>query len=65
MTVETELVPMKEVPLDSASFVTGEPAEGYVLTGVELAVESVEAVSYTHLLPIRPRARKRVQSSTR
>lgn len=45
VTVETELVPMKEVSLDSASFVTGEPAEGYVLTGVELAVESVEVAA--------------------
>ena len=26
--VETELVPMKNVPLEAQSFVTGEPAEG-------------------------------------
>ena len=35
--VETELSPMKYVKLDAKNFVTGEPAEGYELYGVELA----------------------------
>src|SRR5699024_211637 len=45
VTVETELVPMKEVPLETETFVTGEPAEGYVLTGIELATESVQVAA--------------------
>lgn len=39
--VETEVVPMKDVPLDAESFVTGVPAEGYELTAVELAEYAV------------------------
>lgn len=38
---ETELVPLKDVPLALDEFVTGEPAEGYELTGVTAAVESI------------------------
>ena len=37
VTVETELVPMRQVPLRASAFVSGEPAEGYELTGIELA----------------------------
>lgn len=39
--VETEIVPMKDIPLDVSTFVTGEPAEGYELVAVEPAVSSV------------------------
>lgn len=39
VTVETELTPAKEVPVDAASFVTGDPAEGFELAGVELSSE--------------------------
>lgn len=39
--VETELVPMKDVPLHAENFVAGTPATGYELTAVELAEDSV------------------------
>ena len=39
--VETELVPMREVPLEVASLVTGEPAEGYELLEVTVSQESL------------------------
>ena len=38
---ETELVPMRQIPLDAPSFVTGEPAQGYELASIELASESL------------------------
>ena len=48
--VETELVPMKNVPLEVQSFVTGEPAEGYELTAIELAEETVPVAARQELL---------------
>ena len=39
--VETDLIPTKDVPFDMDAFVTGEPAQGYELTGVTLAQSSV------------------------
>lgn len=39
--VETELLPMREIPLALESFVAGEPAEGYELVAVTAAKESV------------------------
>ena len=39
--VETELVPMREVPLEVESLVTGEPAEGYELLEVTVSQESL------------------------
>lgn len=39
--VETELVPMREVPLEVESLVTGEPAEGYELLEVTASQESL------------------------
>jgi len=39
--VETELLPMREIPLALESFVTGEPAEGYELVAVTAAQQSV------------------------
>ena len=48
--VETELVPMKNVPLEAQSFVTGEPAEGYELTAIELAEETVPVAARQELL---------------
>ena len=50
VTVETELVPMKHVPLNAEAFVTGEPAEGYELTGVELAEEEVPVAARQEVL---------------
>ena len=48
--VETELVPMKNVPLEAQSFVTGKPAEGYELTAIELAEETVPVAARQELL---------------
>lgn len=48
--VETELVPMKDVPLQVDAFVTGEPAEGYELTGVEAAVQSLSVAAQQDVL---------------
>lgn len=45
VTVETELVPMKSVAFDAEAFVAGEPGEGYELTGVELAMDSVQVAA--------------------
>ena len=42
---ETELVPMKQIPLDQAAFVTGEPAQGYELTSIELASEALDVAA--------------------
>ena len=39
--VETELVPMREVPLEVESLVSGEPAEGYELLEVTASQESL------------------------
>lgn len=50
VTVETELVPMKQVPLNADAFVTGEPAEGYELTGVELAEKQVPVAARQEVL---------------
>ncbi len=48
--LETELVPMKDVPLQVDAFVTGEPAEGYELTGVEAAVQSLSVAAQQDVL---------------
>ena len=48
--VETELVPMKNVPVDKIGFVTGEPAEGYELVDVELAEEELPVAARKELL---------------
>lgn len=48
--VETELVPMREVPLDTDAFVTGEPAEGYELVGIELAQETITVAAKADVL---------------
>ena len=41
---------MKNVPLEVQSFVTGEPAEGYELTAIELAEETVPVAARQELL---------------
>ena len=48
--VETELVPMKDVPLHAENFVTGTPATGYELTAVELAEDSVPVAARQEVL---------------
>ena len=50
--VETELVPMKAVPLDLDSFVTGEPAEGYELYRVQTASESLDIAAKAEVLEV-------------
>lgn len=50
VTVETELVPMRQVPLRASAFVSGEPAEGYELTGIELAEETVPVAARQEVL---------------
>lgn len=41
---------MKQIPLNADAFVTGEPAEGYELTGVELAEEQVPVAARQEVL---------------
>ena len=48
--VETELVPMKDVPLHAENFVAGTPATGYELTAVELAEDSVPVAARQEIL---------------
>ncbi len=48
--VETELSPMKYVPLDAKNFVTGEPAEGYELYSVELAEKELLVAARREML---------------
>jgi len=48
--VETELVPAKHVALLVESFVTGEPAEGYELLGVECAEEEIRIAAKQEVL---------------
>ena len=48
--VETELVPMKDVPLHAENFVAGTPAAGYELTAVELAEDSVPVAARQEIL---------------
>lgn len=48
--VETELVPMKDVPLYAENFVAGTPATGYELTAVELAEDSVPVAARQEIL---------------
>lgn len=48
--VETELVPMKEIPLDVQNFVTGEPAEGYELVEVYTQNEAVSVAAKQEIL---------------
>ena len=50
VTVNTELVPMKRVPVETAGLITGEPAEGYEVTDVWAKQESINiAASQTVL----------------
>lgn len=39
--VETECVPMRDIPLDAEAFVTGEPAEGFALAGIVLGEQKL------------------------
>ena len=48
--VETELVPMKDVPLHAENFVAGTPATGYEMTAVELAEDSVPVAARQEIL---------------
>ena len=48
--VETELVPMAQVPLDLDAFVTGTPAEGYELEAVEAAQTHVSIAAQPDVL---------------
>ena len=48
--VETELIPVKSVPLDTEAFVTGTPAEGYQLTAIELAENSIDVAAAAEVL---------------
>ncbi|MBR2941819.1 MAG: hypothetical protein IKB82_00315 [Clostridia bacterium] len=48
--VETELIPMREIPLDLEAFVAGEPAEGYECYGVEAASDSLEVAAKAEVL---------------
>ena len=48
--VETELAPMKDVPLALDGFVTGEPAKGYELYRVEASKESIAVAAEQEVL---------------
>ena len=48
--VETELSPMKTVPVEAADFVTGTPAEGFRLQSVELATTSIDVAATQEIL---------------
>jgi len=48
--VETELSPLKSLPLDAKAFVTGTPAEGYKLKHIELAEESIPVAGASEIL---------------
>ncbi len=48
--VETELVHVKQVPLVASAFVTGEPAEGFAVSGVELASETLPVAASDAIL---------------
>ena len=48
--VETELIPVKSVPVDAETFVTGTPAEGYRLKSVEVAVGSIDVAASREIL---------------
>lgn len=50
VTVETELIPAKEVPVDLPSLVTGEPAEGFELTGIAAASERLTVAAPQEVL---------------
>lgn len=41
---------MRQVPLRASAFVSGEPAEGYELTGIELAEETVPVAARQEVL---------------
>lgn len=49
---ETELVPMRDVPLDLDSFVTGEPAEGYELAAVVAETETIAVAAKEEVLDV-------------
>ncbi|MDO5378792.1 MAG: CdaR family protein [Clostridia bacterium] len=48
--VETECVPMREIPLDAQAFVTGTPAEGFELVDVYLEEESLPVATAQEVL---------------
>lgn len=52
--VETECVPMREIPLDAASFVTGEPEEGFELVDVDLEQDSLSVAAAEAVLDALP-----------
>lgn len=48
--VDTELVPMRHVPVDAATVIKGEPAEGYELAEVELELDALPAAAKQEVL---------------
>ena len=48
--VETELIPVKSIALDGREFVSGEPAEGFELTGVELGNDTIHVAAAQEIL---------------
>lgn len=54
ITAETDLVPCRDVPLDLDAFVTGEPAEGCALLGVECEFESLRVAGNAETLSAIP-----------
>lgn len=48
--VETELLPMRDIPLDKSAMVTGSPAQGYELVGVETGVDAIPVAAQTEEL---------------
>ena len=48
--VETELIPLKAVPVEASEFVSGTPAKGYRLAAIELAASSVDVAASQEIL---------------
>ena len=48
--VETEVLPMRSIPLDVEGFVTGKPAEGYELIGIVTREDSVDIAASEEIL---------------
>lgn len=48
--VETECVPMREIPLDAQAFVTGKPEEGFELVDIYLEEESLPVAAAQSIL---------------
>ena len=47
---ETEVLPMRSIPLDIEGFVTGEPAEGYELIGIVTREDAVDIAASSEIL---------------